>query len=150
MSYSQEDLKNHILSLSRATEFSAAKAEWSLSDFEYHEEFHHCPCGQPIKELCHIKNIFTKEITYVGNVCVKKFMGINTGNLFAGLKRIAKDSTANANEDLIVHSWELGYIFDSEYSFLIDTKDRRKLSDKQLAWKEKINWRILNKAIVRG
>ena len=150
MSYSQEDLKNHILSLSKATEFSVAKDEWTLSDFEYHEEFHHCPCGQPIKELCHIENSITKKITYVGNVCVKKFMGINTGNLFDGLKRIAKDPTANANEDLIKHAWALGYIHESEYSFLMDTKSKRKLSTGQLSWKKKINWRILHKAIVRG
>ena len=50
-----------------------------------------------IKELCYIKNQLNDNETYVGNICVNQFIGIDTGNLFAGLKRIAKDDQANAN-----------------------------------------------------
>lgn len=71
----------------------------------------------------------------MGNVCINKFIGIDTGNLFAGLERIAKDNSANENEDLIIHKYKLGYIFETEYQFLMDTKNKRKLSEKQLSWK---------------
>jgi len=144
-----ENLKNHILPLSNSNEFHSAKNEWKLVDIEIQEDWDNCPCGKEIKELCYIKNQLNGNKTYVGNVCVNQFIGIQTGNLFSGLKRIAKDSTANANEDLIIHSYNLGYIYESEYKFLMETKNKRKLSDKQKSWKEKINRRIVNKTVVK-
>lgn len=42
--------------------------------------------------------------TYVDNVCINRFIGIDTGNLFTGLKRIAKDTGVNANEGLIIRA----------------------------------------------
>lgn len=149
MSHNFENLKNHILPLSNSNDFHSAKNEWKLVDVEIQEDWDNCPCGQDIKELCYIQNQLNGNKTYVGNVYVNQFIGIQTGNLFAGLKRIAKDITANANEDLIIHSYRLGYIYESEYKFLMDTKNKRKLSDKQIAWKEKINRRIVNKTVVR-
>ena len=149
MEHNFERLKAHILPLSNASEFSAAKSEWKLVGVEIQEEFDSCPCGQPIKELCYIKNQLNGNKTYVGNVCVNRFIGIETGNLFAGLKRIAKDDTANANEDLIIHAYRLGYIYETEYQFLMQTRHKRKLSEKQLAWKQKINRRITNQTVVR-
>ena len=144
-----ENLKNHILSLSNSTDFHSAKDEWKLFDIEIREDWDNCPCGKDIKELCYIQNQLNDKKTYVGNVCVNQFIGIQTGNLFTGLKRIAKDSTANANKDLIEYSYELGYIYKEEYKFLMDTRNKRKLSDKQKAWKEKINRRIVNKTVVK-
>ena len=149
MSHNFENLKAHILPLSNSQEFHTAKNEWKLVDVEIQEGWDNCPCGQDIKELCYITNQLNGNKTYVGNVCVNQFIGIKTGNLFAGLKRIAKDIAANANEDLIIHSYKLGYIYESEYKFLMDTKHKRKLSPKQQAWKEKINKRIVNKTVVR-
>ena len=149
MSHNFENLKNHILPLSSSTDFHSAKNEWKLVDIEIQEGWDNCPCGKEIKELCYITNQLNGNKTYVGNVCVNNFIGIKTGNLFAGLKRIAKDISANANEDLITHSYKLGYIYESEYSFLMDTKNKRKLSVKQKAWKEKINRRIVNKTVVK-
>ena len=149
MSHNFENLKRHILPLSNSEEFYSAKNEWKLVDVEIQEDWDNCPCGKDIKELCYIQNQLNGNKTYVGNVCVNQFIGIQTGNLFAGLKRIAKDISANPNEDLIVHSYQLGYIYESEYKFLMQTKLKRKLSDKQKAWKEKINKRIVNKTVVR-
>jgi len=149
MEHNFEILKAHILPLSSASDFYAAKNEWKLVGVEIHEEFDSCPCGQLIKELCYIQNQINGNKTYVGNICINRFIGIDTGNLFEGLKRIAKNNQANANEDLIIHAYKLGYIYESEYQFLMQTKRKRKLSDKQLAWKEKINNRIINQTIVR-
>ena len=144
-----ENLKAHILPLSEATDFDDAKKEWKLVDVEIHDEFDNCPCGKEIKELCYIQNELNRNKTYVGNICINRFIGIATGNLFVGLKRIALDETANANEDLIDHSYQLGYIYENEYKFLMQTRNKRKLSPKQLAWKLKINRRIINKTVVR-
>lgn len=149
MDHNFERLKAHILPLSQAEDFDAARREWKLIGVEVSDEWDNCPCGQEIKEHCYIQNKLNGHRTYVGNVCINRFIGIDTGNLFAGLKRIASDPHANANEDLIIHAYKLGYIFESEYQFLMSTRRKRKLSDKQLAWKEKINRRIINKTVVQ-
>lgn len=148
MDHNRERLAAHILPLSVAQDFEAARKEWSLFGVEVSPEWDHCPCGKEIKELCYIRNRLNGHKTYVGNVCVNRFLGIETGNLFAGLKRIMADSHANPNEDLIVHAHQLGYIYEEEYKFLMDTRFKKKLSPKQLAWKEKINRRILQQTVV--
>lgn len=148
MEHNIEKLKEHILPLSNSSDFYVAKNEWKLVGVEIQEDWDNCPCGQAIKELCYIENQFNGNKIYVGNVCVNQFIGIDTGNLFAGIKRIAKDNSANANEDLILHSYQLGYIYEKEYQFLMQTRRKRKLSEKQLAWKKKINWRIVNQTVV--
>ena len=91
----------------------------------------------------------TGRETYVGNVCINRFIQIDTGNLFDGLKRIAKDPTANANTDLIEHAMRMGYLYgEKEYTFLKQTVRKRILSEKQLAWKVKINQRIVAQTVV--
>lgn len=142
MEHNFERLKAHILPLSSSALFEVARTEWDLLSVEITEEFDQCPCGQEIKEHCYITNRITNQSTYVGNVCINRFIGIDTGSLFDGLKRIAKDPYANANLDVIEHGLKMGYIYDSEYAFLIHTRLKRKLSDKQLEWKRKINRRI--------
>lgn len=149
MEHNFERLKAHILPLSRARHFDAARLEWELIGVELSEEWDACPCGQPIKEHCFIQNKLTGERTHVGNVCINRFMGIETGNLFDGLRRIAADPQANANLDVIEHAQKLGYLFENEYPFLVRTRLKRKLTNAQLAWKEKINRRITNKTVVR-
>lgn len=144
-----ERLKAHILPLSSASEWSDAKNEWRLVGIEIQEDWDNCPCGKEIKELCYIQNQLNGNKTYVGNVCVNRFIGIDTGNLFDGLRRIIGDEAANANKDLIIHAYQLGYIFEREYQFLMQTRRARTLSKKQLEWKKKINRRIVNQTVVR-
>lgn len=149
MEHNFERLKAHILPLSHSDRFEAARTEWDLVSVEITEEFDNCPCGQEIKEHCYITNRITGESTYVGNVCINRFIGIDTGSLFDGLKRIAKDHYANANLDVIEHGRKLGFIYDSEYAFLVETRRKRKLSPKQLEWKRKINRRIIQQISVK-
>ena len=40
-----ERLEEHILSLSEATNFNAARKEWVLEGIELSEELDNCPCG---------------------------------------------------------------------------------------------------------
>ncbi len=148
MEHNFEQLKAHILPLSEAKDFSIARAEWELVGVEISDEFDHCPCGKEIKEHCYIKNKINGNSTYVGNVCINRFIGIDTGSLFDGLKRIASDDSANANRDLIIHAYKLGYIYEGEFKFLMEARLKRKLSDKQIAWKQKINRRIINQTVV--
>ncbi|AUB79822.1 hypothetical protein [Candidatus Thiodictyon syntrophicum] len=149
MEHNLERLKAHILPLSNANEWNDAKNEWRLIRIQVQEDWDNCPCGKEIKELCYIKNQLNGKTTYVGNVCVKRFLGIDTGNLFSGLRRIIDDETANANEDLIFHAYQSGYIFKEEYNFLMETRLKRNLSVSQLSWKKKINRRIVNQIVVR-
>lgn len=145
-----ERLKAHILSLSVSQRFDQARTEWSLVAVEISEEFDHCPCGQEIKEHCYIRNGRNGNETYVGNVCINRFIQIDTGNLFDGLKRIAKDLTANANNDLIEHAYRMGYLYgEKEYVFLKQTMLKRNLSSAQIEWKKKINRRIVSQTVVR-
>jgi hypothetical protein len=141
-------LKAHILPLSRSKSFELARREWSLVAIEISHESDNCPCGHPIKEHCFVRNRLTGTTTYVGNVCIDRF-GIETRNLFDGVRRIAHDRAANANEDVISHARKCGYLYDGEYDFLMQTRRKRKLSPKQAAWKEKINRRIGNKIVVQ-
>ncbi|MEZ6030327.1 MAG: hypothetical protein R3C46_11320 [Hyphomonadaceae bacterium] len=148
--HSFEKLQAHILSLSVAKRFDLARSEWSLVAVEISEEFDHCPCGQEIKEHCYIRNRLNGRETYVGNVCINRFIQIDTGNLFDGLKRIAKDLTANANNDLVEHAYRMGYLYgDKEYVFLKQTMLKRNLSKAQIDWKIKINRRIVSQTVVR-
>lgn len=149
MSHNLERLKAHILPLSQANRFDIAKGEWDLVAVEISEDSDNCPCGQEIREHCYIRNRITDSTTYVGNVCINRFIGIDTGTLFDGLKRIAKDPTANANLAVIEYAKDRGFLFgDNEYNFLLGTVRDRQLSEKQIAWKAKINRRILNKTVV--
>jgi len=149
MEHNFEKLMSHILPLSVAKVFDHARREWNLIGIEVSEDFDNCPCGQPIKEHCHIENTLNGNTTYVGNVCINRFLGINTGNLFEGLRRITEDDSANANADLIEHAYKFGYIYESEYGFLMRTKLKRKLTEKQVSWKKKINRRIISAAVVQ-
>jgi hypothetical protein len=130
--------------------FNIARTEWSLVAVEISEEFDQCPCGQDIMEHCYIRNRLNGNETYVGNVCINRFIQIDTGNLFDGLKRIAKDLAANANGDLIEHAYRMGYLYsEKEYTFLKQTMRKRNLSAAQIAWKVKINRRIVAQTAVR-
>lgn len=149
MTQNFERLRDHILPLSLADNFEVAKSEWILEAVEVSEEFDSCPCGQEIKEHCYIRNKLTGHQTYVGNVCVNRFIGIDTGTLFDGLKRIQRDSNANANLAVIEYAEFKGFLFDKEPDFLPATIRKRKLSTAQIAWKIKINRRILNQIVVR-
>ncbi|HGV9341538.1 TPA: hypothetical protein ACNOH3_003244 [Enterobacter hormaechei] len=149
-SHNFERLKEHILSLSVSKNFEVAKTEWSLHSIEVSEEMDSCPCGQDIKEHCYIENNQNGNTTYVGNVCINRFLNISTGTLFDGLKRIKKDIYANPNLALIEYANSKGYLFDKDYDFLIGTMKKRNLSDKQRQWKEKINNRILREVVVKN
>lgn len=150
MTHNYERLKAHILPLSLSSDFNRARQEWDLVNVEISEELDSCPCGSEIKEHCYIRNRHTGCETYVGNICINQFMGLDTGTLFSGLKRIKQDKDAAPNEALIKHAYSKGYLHDDrEYWFLMGTKRKRNLSAAQLTWRQKINRRITSQTVVR-
>lgn len=144
-----EHLKVHILSLSQTQNFEQARHEWDLVSVEISDELDNCPCGQEIREHCYIRNRLTGSETYVGNVCINRFLQIDTGTLFDGLKRIRSNLAARPNTALIEYANQAGFLFDKEYGFLTSIKRKRALSPPQSGWLEKINRRILGHVVVK-
>ena len=146
-----KNLKKNILLLSDASEWEAARKEWHLVDVIESEEPETCLCGHyPIIEICTIRNTITKNCADVGNRCVKKFLGINSDKIFSALKRIRKDLAKSLNVDSIVFFKERRTITGWEYDFLLDTRLKRELSEKQLSKRKAINEKILSLVARRG
>lgn len=144
-----EKLRNHILKLSSATNFDDAKEEWSLYQVHISHDFGRCPCGVAIKEHCFLKNVKNGKQTHVGNVCVKNFMGIDSESLFSGLRRLRSNTLSKPNTAVIEYARKAGYLYGkNEYDYLMEIKRKRKLSEKQKHWVQKINRRILENIIV--
>ncbi len=64
----------------------------------------------------------------VGNVCVKRFLGIRSDQIFDGIKRIRKFPDKSLNAACIAFFGERGVLTDWEYSFCSDIQLKRKLS----------------------
>lgn len=144
-------LKEHILPLSNdKSDFNIAKTEWKLHYIFIKETFGQCPCTQEIKEHCVIKNEKNGNMTYVGNICVKRFLEIDARKLFNGMRKIIANREAKPNRDLIEYAHQKGYLYGSnEYGFLRSIVNKRKLSEKQIKWLLYINRRIVEKIVVR-
>lgn len=144
-------LKAHILDLSEADLFNDAKLEWKLDEVCVTQEFGQCPCGVRIKEHCYLKNDRNGNTTWVGNVCVKRFMDIDASSLFKSLRRVRNNNSAKPNTALIEYAWRRGNLYtEKEYEFLTSICGRRRrLSEKQLHWLQLINRRIIESIVVR-
>ena len=100
--YNFKKLKSEILKLSKARDWEIAKKEWALHSIYESDEFERCLCGHsPIKEICCLFNRITEKHADVGNVCVKKFLGIRSDLIFSALKRVRKDISKSLNADSI-------------------------------------------------
>jgi hypothetical protein len=143
-------LKEHILSLSHADDWELAVKEWQLIGV-FRSDPTSCPCGQrPIVELCWLRNRVTRHETYVGNVCVDRFLGIDARLIFAAIRRITDDIEKSLNDDAIVFFRERGLLTRWEYTFLEDTRLKRNLSGKQLDQRVRINKKVLAAIKRRG
>lgn len=149
--YNFEQLKAGILPLSKATVWEVAGKEWRLVDVSEAEEPERCLCGHyPIIELCTISNVVTGRTVDVGNVCVKRFLGIRSDLIFASLKRIRRDLDKSIGADAAAFFHGRGVINSWEYEFQQDTMRKRNLSEKQLSTRRKINTKILESIARRG
>lgn len=143
-------LTSEILALSVAAHWADARAEWELAEVYFQQDPPGiCLCGHiPIVEHCLLVNRLNGNEAVVGNHCVKRFLDIPSGPIFAGLRRIARNTGTALNEAVIEHAYAHGWINNWERAFYLDTMRRRKLSRKQCAKRVEINSRVL--ALVGG
>lgn len=149
--YNFKILKENILTLSEAKDWEVARKEWCLIDIEESEDAKSCLCGHfPIVEICTIRNTVTNKITEVGNVCVKRFLGIRSDLIFSALKRIRKDIEKSLNPDALAFFRERGVLSRKEYEFLEDIRLKRDLFARQISWRCSLNRKVLAFVVKRG
>lgn len=138
-------LTEMILQLSNANDWASAKDEWEVESIFRTDEPTVCLCGhQPINEQCEIVNVLNGNRATVGNVCVNKFLGLPSGKLFEGFKRIAVKPSCAVNKETIDYAFKKRWINTWEKDFYTDTKPKRHLTERQLAQRERINRQILH------
>lgn len=142
---SQESLRDHIIALSVADSWDLARAEWDLSEIYRSDDLQSCPCGQPILEICVIRNRLTKNTAEVGNVCVNKFLRLPSEKLFTSVRYVREDAGRSFSKEMIEYAYEKRFINDWEYKFYMDIRRKRSLSGKQAEKKEQVNNRILDR-----
>ena len=81
----------------------------------------------------------------VGNVCVKKFLGLPSGKIFQAIRRVASDEERSLNIETIEHAYKKGWINGWEQQFSLDTLRKRNLSQKQLAKRVQVNRKVLRR-----
>ena len=147
MTPNENNLRRVMLPLSLSNIWEYAKQEWVIDHIEWldrDEPPRTCTCEHyPIRELCFMKNRYTNHEALVGNVCVAKFLGIDSLNIFSGLDRIRADVNAATNVALAEYAHGAGLIDDWELGFLVNTARKRKLSMKQGMKRYEINRRLI-------
>ncbi len=143
---SEYQLSLEITKLSRSGTWNDAKLEWDLLNVYKESEPDRCLCGHyPINEICEIKNRENSIVTIVGNCCVKKFLNLGSSPIFQSLRNINKSIEKSLNADTLLHAYERKWIKDWDYDFYNSIIRKRKLSDKQLSHKKRINKIIKNR-----
>lgn len=141
---SEYKLAEAIVALSESRTWDQAKLEWQLEEIYNQDEPDTCLCGHyPIVEICVLRNGRNRNTAEVGNVCVKRFMGLPSDRIFNAVARIARDIKRPLNAEAITHAYGRGWINDWERGFYFDTMRKRLLSDKQIAKRIEINRLVL-------
>ncbi|HEV8241099.1 MAG TPA: hypothetical protein VGS57_17170 [Thermoanaerobaculia bacterium] len=91
-------------------------------------------------------NTRTGHTAEVGNVCVKRFLGIRSDRIFLGLRRAHLDIEKAMTSEALEHAYAQSWINDWEHKFYIGTIRKRGLTDAQLAKRVQINQRVLAKS----
>ncbi|MBN4083127.1 hypothetical protein JYU08_00410, partial [bacterium AH-315-B06] len=86
----------------------------------------------------------------VGNIYVKRFLGLRSDLIFVALKRIKKNISKSLNRESIVLFREKDLLTDWEYNFSQNTMRKRNLTTKQLEQRERINRKVLEAVLKRG
>jgi hypothetical protein len=146
------ELIGEIIAHSIASTWEDAKAEWHLLHIHRADKDAPgtCLCGQhPILDLCVLENRRNGNQVVVGNVCVKKFMGLPSDKIFAAPKRIASNIDKSLNAGAIEHVAREGWLSEWETNFYLDICRKRNLTFRQLEKRAEINQRILRRISVK-
>ena len=139
-------LTQGIISLSNADNWEFAKLEWDLSEIFRVEEPETCLCGHnPIIEICVIQNRLNQNTATVGNVCVKKFLGLPSDKIFQAIRRIRSDQTRALNPETIQHAFKNRWINKWEKEFYESTMQKRSMTFNQRRKRVEINNTVLDK-----
>lgn len=147
MTSNEFKLSQEMIKLSVADDWDNAKLEWELDFILKVETDETCLCTHtPIKELCYMKNVKNNNTAIIGNVCVNKFLGINSDPIFASIRNIFCNRDRGISEYLASYAKDRNLINEWEYNFSISTLSKRakSLSDKQLEKRILINNKLLD------
>jgi len=138
-------LTKEIIDRSVNKSWNIAKQEWFLFEVYESEEPDTCLCGHfPIIEICILQNRSNGNFATVGNVCVKKFIGLPSDKIFTGVKRVRKDVQKSLNDSALRYAFEKGWLNDWEFSFYQDIMRKRVLTTRQREKKDEINVKIVS------
>ncbi len=136
-------LMRKIVALSTANDWHGAKDEWRL-EVVWLEPRGVCLCGHaPITEQCLIRNCINGNAAVVGNICVKRFLGLPSDDIFKGFQRIRRNLTAALAVAAARYAYARGWLNDWEIGFCLNTVQRRTVSARERAKKVEINGRLL-------
>jgi hypothetical protein len=142
--YNFSRLRDAILLLSTSKQWDSARLEWRLNHIFEVDEPEECLCGHfPIVEVCVLINKQNGNVAEVGNVCVKRFLGIRSDKIFSCIKRIRSDSDKAPNAETVELLFGRGLISTWERTFSLDTLRKRNLTFGQLQKRREINEKIL-------
>ncbi len=141
-------LQKEIIALSQAKNWEQARLEWDLEGVYYEDEPDTCLCGHfPINEICTLRNRKNDNRATIGNVCVKRFLGLPSDRIFRAVKRVRRDSVKSLNEEAIEWAFLKGWINQWERDFYLDISRKRNLTDKQSNKKININKKLLRHSV---
>ena len=143
---SHEQLAEALIPLSRGSTWEEARHEWELEHIFRQAWRQKCLSGRfPIREICVLRNRLTEQRAEVGNVCVKKFLGLPSDKILTALARVLKAVERAVGPETVEHAHRLRWISDWERHFYLDTWRKRTLTDSQLVKRVEINRRILRR-----
>ena len=142
----QQQLTTEIINLSVSNQWETAKNEWDFENAYQSEEFQTCLCGHyPIRNICVISNKLNGNDAEVGNCCINKFLGIETGNkIFESIKRLKQDISKSLSAEVLTYLYEKDILTEYEYGFYTDTLRKRVMTGKQLHIRKRINQKFLD------
>lgn len=140
-------LKESIIGLSESDNWEDAKYEWRFT-YSYSvplEMGFTCKCGKkPIMEVCVLYNTLNKREAKVGNVCVKKFLGIQEGTrIFNAVKKLKKDIRASMGLHALKYLYKRNAIGQSDFNSYKSNIRKRKLTDEEYFERERHNRKLL-------
>jgi hypothetical protein len=142
---SDSRLRQEILRLSSSQDWEQARAEWIMLDVSERPEGATCLCGHhPIHDLCRLANTSNGAEALVGNCCVKRFLGLPSAAIFAGLKRIGADPSKSMGDEALALALRNGWVAGWEGALYHQAARKPTCSEAQSAKKIEINLRVLS------
>ncbi|MCI1141841.1 hypothetical protein MOP88_05135 [Sphingomonas sp. WKB10] len=150
--YNFKQLQAEMLARSQSVDWPQAKSEWDLEDVFIVNQDQVCLCGHhPIRQICTLRNSVIANPAEVGNVCVQKFLGMNSRRVVNALKRISGDIHRSLNKEGIEMFTNLGVIsrVDAD-DYLLFYRKRKNITDRQRSLRASINNKVIKYAAERA